>query len=105
MQPLQLPVPTEEQLNALDELYRSTREVRQRTRAQMVLLACEPPDGRNRTRVARETRGWQWLGALSQGAGGVALRMEVIFFFLDSLNGSADLLDTIVQFETGRVQR
>ena len=41
MQPLQLPVPTEEQLTALDELYRTTREVRLRTRAQMVLLAIE----------------------------------------------------------------
>jgi transposase len=41
MQPLQLPVPTEEQLTALDELYRMTREVRLRTRAQMVLLAVE----------------------------------------------------------------
>jgi transposase len=41
MQPLQLPIPTEEQLTALDELYRTTREVRLRTRAQMVLLAVE----------------------------------------------------------------
>jgi hypothetical protein len=41
MQPLQLPVLTEEQLTALDELYRTTREVRLRTRAQMVLLAIE----------------------------------------------------------------
>lgn len=41
MRPLQLPAPTEEQLRALDELYRSTRDVRQRTRAQMVLLAFE----------------------------------------------------------------
>jgi len=41
MRPLQLPVPTEEQLTALDELYRTTRQVRMRTRAQMVLLALE----------------------------------------------------------------
>jgi transposase len=41
MRPLELPVPTEEQLAALDELYRTTREVRLRTRSQMVLLAVE----------------------------------------------------------------
>jgi transposase len=41
MRPLQLPVPTEEQLSALDELYRTTRDVRLRTRAQIVLLAVE----------------------------------------------------------------
>jgi transposase len=41
MQPLQLPIPTEEQLTALDELYRTTREVRLRTRAQMVFWAVE----------------------------------------------------------------
>jgi len=41
MRPLQLPVPTAEQLTALDELYRRTYDVRERTRAQMVLLALE----------------------------------------------------------------
>ncbi len=41
MRPLQLAVPTEEQLTALEELYRTTRQVRMRTRAQMVLLAIE----------------------------------------------------------------
>jgi len=41
MQPLQLPVPTEEQLAALDDLYRTLHEVRLRTRAQLVLLAAE----------------------------------------------------------------
>ena len=41
MQPLQLPVPTAEQLSALEELYRKTHDVRERTRAQMVLLALE----------------------------------------------------------------
>jgi len=41
MRPLQLPVPTEEQLTALVDLYRTTRQVRMRTRAQMVVLAVE----------------------------------------------------------------
>jgi len=41
MRPLELPAPTEEQLSELDALYRMTREVRLRTRAQMVLLALE----------------------------------------------------------------
>jgi len=41
MRPLQLPVPTAEQLAALDELYRKTQNIRERTRAQMVLLALE----------------------------------------------------------------
>ena len=41
MQPLQLPVPTAEQLSALEDLYHKTHNVRERTRAQMVLLALE----------------------------------------------------------------
>lgn len=41
MKPIQLPAQTEEQIQALDELYRTTRNVRLRTRAQMVLLAAE----------------------------------------------------------------
>ena len=41
MQSLQVPMPSEEQLLALREIYRSTRTVRLRTRAQMVLLALE----------------------------------------------------------------
>lgn len=36
MQPLQLPKTTEEQRHALDTLYQHTREVRLRTRAQIV---------------------------------------------------------------------
>jgi transposase len=39
--PLEIPVPTAEELAALDTLYRTTRDVRLRTRAQMVLLAGE----------------------------------------------------------------
>ena len=39
--PLEIPVPTAEGLAALDTLYRTTRDVRLRTRAQMVLLAGE----------------------------------------------------------------
>jgi transposase len=40
-QPLEIPVPTAEELERLDTLYRTTREVRLRTRAQIVLLAGE----------------------------------------------------------------
>ena len=40
-QPLAMPVPTPEELDALETLYRTTREARLRTRAQMVLLALE----------------------------------------------------------------
>ena len=41
MRPFQLPAQSEEQLQALAELYRTTHNVRLRTRAQMVLLAAE----------------------------------------------------------------
>src|SRR5215210_9479766 len=41
MRPIQIPELGSEQLAALDEMYRTTREVRLRTRAQMVLLAAE----------------------------------------------------------------
>ena len=40
-QPLEIPVPTAAELEALETLYRSTRAARLRTRAQMVLLAGE----------------------------------------------------------------
>ena len=39
--PLEIPVPTAEELEALEHLYRTTRNVRLRTRAQIVLLAGE----------------------------------------------------------------
>lgn len=39
--PLEIPVPTTEELEALEKLYRTTKDVRLRTRAQMVLLAGE----------------------------------------------------------------
>jgi len=39
--PLEIPVLTVEELEALEKLYRSTKEVRLRTRAQIVLLAGE----------------------------------------------------------------
>lgn len=42
MKPIQITDLSEEQLNELAELYRTTRDVRLRTRAQMVLLAAEP---------------------------------------------------------------
>ena len=41
MRPLEIPALTPEQLAALEELYRTTREARLRTRAQMILLAAE----------------------------------------------------------------
>jgi transposase len=39
--PLTLPVPTSEEVEALAHLYRTTRDVRLRTRAQIILLAAE----------------------------------------------------------------
>src|SRR5258706_6593061 len=41
MRPLPLPVPTAEQLTALENLYRKARNLREHTRALMVLLAVE----------------------------------------------------------------
>ncbi len=41
MKPIRIPALSPEQLEALEELYRTTREARLRTRAQMVLLAAE----------------------------------------------------------------
>lgn len=41
MKPIRIPTLDSEQLADLERLYRSTREVRLRTRAQMVLLAAE----------------------------------------------------------------
>jgi predicted transcriptional regulator len=41
MKPIRVPTLSPEQLTALEELYRTTRDARLRTRAQMVLLAAE----------------------------------------------------------------
>jgi transposase len=41
MRPIQLPPQSPEQLEALEELYRTTKDVRLRTRSQMMLLAAE----------------------------------------------------------------
>lgn len=41
MKAFRLPPQSPEQINALDELYRATKDVRLRTRAQMVLLAAD----------------------------------------------------------------
>jgi hypothetical protein len=41
MKPIRVPAPDPEQLAELEGLYRTTREARLRTRAQMVLLAAE----------------------------------------------------------------
>jgi predicted transcriptional regulator len=41
MKPIRVPTLSPEQLDALEKLYRTTREARLRTRAQMVLLAAE----------------------------------------------------------------
>ena len=38
MKPIRIPTLSPEQLDALEKLYRTTREARLRTRAQMVLL-------------------------------------------------------------------
>lgn len=39
MRPIRIPTLSPEQIDALEHLYRTTREARLRTRAQMVLLA------------------------------------------------------------------
>lgn len=39
--PVEIPAPTAEELEALEKLYRTTKEVRLRTRAQIILLAGE----------------------------------------------------------------
>jgi hypothetical protein len=41
LKPLEIPLLTAEELEALENLYRTTKEVRLRTRAQIVLLAGE----------------------------------------------------------------
>lgn len=41
MKPIRVPPLNSEQLDALEDLYRTTREARLRTRAQMVLLAAD----------------------------------------------------------------
>jgi transposase len=41
MRPIRLPPQSPEQIKALEELYRTTKDVRLRTRAQMILLAAE----------------------------------------------------------------
>jgi hypothetical protein len=41
MKPIRIPPLDSEQLDALEDLYRTTRDARLRTRAQMVLLAAE----------------------------------------------------------------
>ena len=41
MKAIELPPQTPEQLEALDELYRTTKDERLRSRAQMILLAAE----------------------------------------------------------------
>ncbi len=40
-EPVEIPIPTADELEALEKLYRSTKEVRLRTRAQIILLAGE----------------------------------------------------------------
>ena len=41
MKPIRIPTLNSEQLDTLEKLYRTTRDARLRTRAQMVLLAAE----------------------------------------------------------------
>jgi transposase len=58
MKPLELPALTAEHVDALAELYRTTHNVRLRTRAQMVLLAVEQHLGvRDIAAMARECEG------------------------------------------------
>jgi transposase len=58
MKPLEMPVLTAEQLDAVAQLYRTTHNVRLRTRAQMVLLAAEQQLGvREIAAIVRECEG------------------------------------------------
>jgi len=58
MKPLDMPVLTAEQIEAVAELYRTTHNVRLRTRAQMVLLAAEQQLGvREIAAIVRECEG------------------------------------------------
>ena len=54
MQPIRVPPLTEAQRNELDSLYRTTKDPRLRTRAQMVLLSAE--QGRNAPEIASIVR-------------------------------------------------
>jgi hypothetical protein len=55
MKPIRIPTLDSEQLDALEKLYRTTREARLRTRAQMVLLAL-PSDACDRsTQIAERS--------------------------------------------------
>ena len=71
--PLELPTPTAEELAGLETLYRTTRVVRLRTRAQMVLLAGEQrPAAPASAAIVREDEGTvrRWLKRYR--AGGIA---------------------------------
>jgi hypothetical protein len=58
MKPLEMPVLTAEHLDAVARLYRTTHNVRLRTRAQMVLLAAEQQLGvREIAAIVRECAG------------------------------------------------
>src|SRR5215470_20173381 len=74
MRPLELPVPTEEQLTTLKDLYRTTRDARLRTRAQIVLLALEQhPTAPAIAKIVREddqtVRNWlkRWMAEGLEG--------------------------------------
>ncbi len=74
-QPLEVPVPTAEELEALDTLYRTAREARLRTRAQLVLLAAEQRLAAPAiARIMREDEQtvWRWLKRyLAEGPAGL----------------------------------
>ncbi len=75
MKPMRIPTLSPEQLDALEKLYRTTREARLRTRAQMVLLAAER--GLSAAEIAEIVRASEetvrrWLKALP-GRGGRGL--------------------------------
>ena len=70
MRPIEIPALTPEQLAALEELYRTTREARLRTRAQMILLAAEQRMTAAQIAERSSAQARRRLGALSQALPG-----------------------------------
>ena len=91
MKPLELPALTAEQIDAVAKLYRTTHNVRLRTRAQMVLLAAEQHLGvREIAAIVRECEGTVrcWLkryqahgidGLQDQWAGGAPVKVTAAY--------------------------
>ena len=75
MQPIRVPPLTDQQRQALDELYHKSKDPRLRTRAQMVFLSAEQrltvPEIAPIVRESRETV-WRWLKRfIAEGANGL----------------------------------